>query len=131
MRAAALEDLRTNPTNRVDPELLELYQQLAALNYTNRIERAALNRQIAGKLGEMPYAGDAPAPEARAYGASFGTVSQHGLLLELTWVSLHDATIGLPALTDWLCQRRCTTIKYELHRGFGNDLFDEMTDEAP
>ncbi len=131
LRAAALEDLRTNPTNRVDPELLELYQQLAALNYTNRTERAALNRQIAGKLGEMPYAGDAPAPEARAYGASFGTVSQHGLLLELTWVSLHDATIGLPALTDWLCQRRCTTIKYELHRGFGNDLFDEMTDEAP
>lgn len=124
LRAQTLDDLRTNPTNRVDPELLTFYQQLIALDYTNRTERAALNRQVASKLGEIPYQGDEPAPEARAYCASYGSVSQHGLLIELNWVSLHDAAVGLPALTDWLCQKRCTTIKYEMQRGYGSDLFD-------
>lgn len=129
LRAQALEDLRTNPTNRVDPELLTFYQQLAALDYTNRTERAAVNRQIAGKLGEIPYQDEKPVPEARAYCASYGSVSQHGLLIELNWVSFHDATTGLPAFAEWLCQQRCKTIKYEMHRGYGSDLYDGMEDD--
>lgn len=126
LHAEALADLRTNPTNHVDPELIEFYEQLSALNYTNRLERATLLRQIAGKLGEIPYHDDQPAPAARAYCASYGSVSQHGVLIELNWVSFHDASIGLPALAEWLCQKQCRTIKYELHRGYGSDSLEEM-----
>lgn len=126
LRAAALADLRTNPTNHVAPELIACFEQLSALDYTNRVARAALLRQLAGHLGEIPYQADEPDPAARAYCASSGTVSQHGVLLELNWVSFHDAAVGLPALAEWLCQQRCLTIKYELHRGYGSDLFDEL-----
>lgn len=126
LRAEALEDLRTNPTHHVDPELVNFFEQLSALEYTNRVERATLMRQIAGKLGEIPYQADEPDPAARAYCASYGNVSQHGVLIEMNWVSFHDASVGLPALAEWLCQQRCKTIKYELHRGYGSDLFDEM-----
>jgi Zn-dependent protease len=125
------EQLRTDPANRIDPELLELHDQLQQLDYTNRVARVALTRQVAVKLGAVPYEGNAPAPGALAWGAGYGNVQRHGLLLEMHWVTLNDATVGLPALAEWLCAQHCSTIKYELQAGFGDGMLDndEMEDQ--
>ncbi len=131
IRAQTLANLRTNPTNQIDPELLNLYDAISQLNYTNRLERTALMRRVAAKLGEIPYQGDQPAPKALAYWGSFGSVSQHGLLVEMTWVSFHDPATSLPALADWLCQKGCKTIKYEMQRGYLDGLMDETEAESP
>ena len=131
LHQVALADLRTNSAWHVDPELIQLYGQLNALNYTNRTERKELTLKIAAKLGPIPAQENRPDPAARAYGASSGLVRQHGVLIEVSWLSLYDASVGLPALVDWLCQQNCRTIKYELHPGYLDDFSDEMIEDSP
>jgi Zn-dependent protease len=121
LQTEAREQFRAHATNAIVPVLVDLNAALAKVESTNEVARAALLRQIAGQLGEVKYDGDKPAPEADAPGASGGAVSRHGLMLELSWVQMNDATIGLPALASWLCDQNCTGFKY--------DLFDGSNDE--
>jgi Zn-dependent protease len=119
LQAQAREQFCATATNPVVPALVDLNAELAKLNYTNRIERAALLRKVAALLGEVRYEGDKPAPGAEALGAATGLVSLHGMIIELSWVQMHDAVTGLPALAGWLCEQQCGGIKYDLIGGFG------------
>ena len=93
------------------------------MSYTNRTERAAVVRQVAARLGEVSRAGDGSQNSAPRYDAT-GYAKREGLLLELGWVSFRDATTGLPALVDWVCEKRCRNLKYDVH--FGPSLMDEL-----
>lgn len=128
LQAQIRQRLGADALDRIDPELLTLHAELQKLDYTNRLERAALTRKVTGKLGEVPYEGEQPAPGALAWGAGYGQVSRHGLLIELQWVALNDAMVGLPALAEWLCAQNCTTLKYGLMTGSGDGTldYDEM-----
>ena len=49
-------------------------------------------------------------------------------LRELNWLTLSDAPVGLPLLADWLCEQRCSTIKYEVQPSFLNGLAGGLHD---
>jgi hypothetical protein len=98
----------------VDPALLDLYARLHAPDLTNFPARKALLHELAGKLGEVEYAGDRPAPGAEAWSVTSGLTTQHGLLTEARWIGFCDQAHGLPALADWLDRRGCRQIKYDL-----------------
>ena len=112
LEAAKCEELRTAATPPVRADFLAWRAALAALSDTNLTERAAIWRQLAPKLGQLPLVDGQPAPGADDYGAG-GTVGRHGLLMEITALSLNEAATGLPALADWLCQHDCRSIRYE------------------
>jgi Zn-dependent protease len=128
LQAQLRERLGADTEKGVDRELLALHAQLEQLDYTNRTERIALLRQVAAKLGEVAYDGDHPAPNALAQTASFGTVSQTGLLIELNWMTLPDAAVGLPLLAEWLCEQGCSTVKYQFQPGYLNNLLGGLHD---
>ena len=125
LRAKTYEELRNRPTNRIDSALIDLHQRLRMLSYTNRTERTAILQELAPRLGRVKYEGDKPAPGADAYGSGSGAVLRHGLLVEIEWLSLNDATAGLPALTDWLCDLGCQQIRYEISAGFSGSEADD------
>jgi len=120
LQAKALERLRTG-TNRIDGVLFDLHDELSKLDYTNRVARAELQRRIAAKLGEAAYEGDRPAAESLAFGANVGIASPHGLLIEISWLTLNDPSVSLPAIAEWLCRERCSTFKYDFADYFGFD----------
>jgi Zn-dependent protease len=126
LQAEALAHLRTDATNRVSPALLDLHEELERLDYTNRVERLALLRRVAGQLGEIPHIDGVPNPPADAAGARGGMVAAHGLLIEIAWLPLNDPTTSLPLIADWLCRAKCTTFKYELEAGYALEGFDEL-----
>ena len=116
--------LRTNETEAVNLELLDLHGRLANANETNDVERAEINRQIGVHLGSVKSADGEDGENLDPLGASYGSVSQDGLLLELDWVTLNDPEIGLPAIIEWLCKHKCQSIKYSIQGGYGLDMFD-------
>ena len=120
---------RLGASRGVDLALLELHAKLSGLGMTNRANCRAVWREIAGKLGEVPYVGDAPAPGANACGVTTGTVIPHGLLIEMRWISFRDLTEGLPGMTEWLWGLGCRQFKYELEgsSGWGGE-FDGLED---
>jgi len=128
LQTEARERLRTESPRRFDPVLVDLYSTLNGINWTNREARKAVFRELAGKLGEVPYTGDRPVYGADAYGVDSGTIAPHGLFIELRWVGFRDVTRGLPAMTDWLSNQGCRQFKYELEgSGFLAEL-DERDD---
>jgi len=126
LQAAACDQLVATATNPVVGVLVGLHIEQDRLNYTNRVERAALQRKIAANLGEVAYAGDKPDPAADAPGATMGMASQHGLMIESSWIQLNDASVGLPELAAWLCEHGCEGVKYDLSAGYGGT--DEEAD---
>ena len=120
------EQVRQNPPPNADRELVELYLRMTDLPYTNRVERAALSREIAPRLGQLPHEGDRPTPAALALSATHGGVSRHGLLIEIRWMGLADPTKGAPALLDWICAKNCRQIKYDFE---GSPSFGGLGDD--
>ena len=115
LRAQALEKMASNADNQT-AELAQLYGKLQDLPYTNRVERQKLYREVAAKLGEVPYIDDKPDPAANSYSASGGTMMMHGLLCELRWGNFVDPQ-GLVTCTKWLCDKGCLQMKYDLNGG--------------
>ena len=111
--AREIQNLRSDPTNPVDGVLLDLQARLTELNDTNREGRAAIYRELAPKLGRVKFAGDVPAPGADDAGAGTGTVTQHRLLVEVSWMSLNDAPTSLPLLCNWLASQKCKLMRYD------------------
>ena len=62
--------------------------------------------------------GNLPAGSIDSYGAASGMVIRHGLMIEISYASLNDASTGLPALADWLCNHDCKHIHYDLAPGY-------------
>ena len=105
--------LKADAASPVDPALIELHTRWAALHYTNRTERLAINQQISALLGPVPRVGGQPDRAEAGRGIIFGTVTRTGLLIELGWASFKDAAVGLPALAEWLCAKGCIDFKYD------------------
>jgi Zn-dependent protease len=119
--------LKADSASGIDPALVELHARWAALSYTNRVERLALNEQIAALLGPVPRVAGQPDPTEAARGMSFGHVTRTGLLIELGWASFKDTAIGLPALAEWLCAKGCLDLRYDFG-GPGLPYGDEEED---
>jgi Zn-dependent protease len=94
-------------------ELAKLYAKLEQISYTNLVEREKLYREVGAKLGQIRYLNDTPDPEADSYSGRGGSVSMHGLLCEVRWAFFDDPR-GLVAFTQWLCDKSCTQLKYDL-----------------
>jgi hypothetical protein len=129
LQAAHTKEAQTNIYRKlaqegVDAELLELHQQLAALSYTNGLERSVLQRRVANRLGRVDAGNNSAAPN---YAASYGSVYPAKLMLRINFVSFKDGTTGWPAFTDWLCTRGCKDIRYRIYPG--NSYLDELDDE--
>jgi Zn-dependent protease len=114
LEARIREKLRTDTNQPIRADFIEWQAALAALSPTNQAERAAIWFQLAPNLGQVECIGGRPAPGADAYGAGFGRVSRHGLIIEISQLPLNDAATGLPALSDWLCQFGCQGGRYDL-----------------
>jgi Zn-dependent protease len=125
LRAAILARLRNGGPAGVDPVLVDWFEQLGKPDLTNQAERAALERQVAGRLGEVAYEGDHPAPRAEAWGARSGLIAKHGLLLAIHWAAFNDPCVGLPAFASWLCQQDCRRIQYDFDGAVPFGLLDE------
>jgi hypothetical protein len=123
--------LQSNATNPIAPALLELHKELAEVPYTNRVARAAVLRKLATQLGgDVTQDGPGAPAGARAWGVMSGWVQQHGLLVEVNWISFNDVLVGLPAFTEWLCQARCQKLQYEFGGGMHFGDLDEPEDSA-
>ena len=126
LEAQTRERLRAEDPARAD--LLELQARWSGLSYTNRAERAALLRDLGPKLGEVKMTGDHPAPGADDYGAPSGMARQHGMMIEISWLSLNEPATGLTTLSSWLCQRGCIDLRYEFIGGFSRGEYDDEED---
>ena len=131
LRAQAIEKFTANP-NGVEAPLAKLYAQYEELSWTNRVERQKLLREVAAKLGEIPYTNDKPEPKANSYCASSGIAEMHDLLCELRWSTFSDPQ-GLVSLTEWLCNKGCLQLKYDLQGGggWGGSDEDESDTDMP
>ena len=118
------ERLRTNETDSVNLELLDLHGRLAKINETNEVERAAINRQIGACLGSVKSPDGDDKKFSDPLGASSGYVSQDKLLVNINWMMLNDPETGLPAIIEWLCRQKSQSIKYSLQGGYGLGMFD-------
>jgi Zn-dependent protease len=125
LQSQAREQLRATATTAATSKLIDLNASLAKEENTNRVARAMLLRQVAALLGEVKYDGDIPNPDIDAAGAASGDVSKHGLIVEISWMQLNDATVGLPALARWLCDQNCAGVRYDLFAGFSGSDDDE------
>lgn len=108
--------LRADIVQPVDASLLDLQARLTGS--TNKVERAAILNELAQKLGRVKFIGNNPASGADAYGATSGVASRHGLMIQLSWLSLNDATTSLPALSEWLCNSGCKGTRYDFVGSF-------------
>ena len=126
----ARERLRLDLTTGIDPALVDLHAKLNHPGLTNRTERKALLREVAGRLGEVPYVGDRPTPGADRYGVASGFASRHGLLLRLPMLSFYDIRESLPAMAEWLTGLGCRQIKYDLQGPSWLDSLDELEENA-
>jgi Zn-dependent protease len=126
LQRQARERLRTSSTNGIDPDLLDLHAALAKLDFTNRVARVAVLRRVAAKLGEVAYQADRPAPGADAFGTTYGSTARHGLVIEIPFAAFRDPSVALPALMQWLCDRKCAGIRYEFVGSYPNTDFDEL-----
>jgi hypothetical protein len=89
-------------------------------------------REVAARLGEVPFTGDRPAPGADAYCVQLGSVARHGLLIEINWVSFCDVRKGLPAMTAWLNGLHCRQFKYDLTGSWlGSSSDPDGPDDVP
>lgn len=113
-RAAAVDKLRAN--RAIDPQLIDLHAQFSALNYTNRTAWTSLVQQVSVKLGRS---------EDNSQGARAGFARRNGLLIQIMWTSMNDASAGAPALTTWLCDHHCVGIRYEFIASFDPDDSDD------
>jgi hypothetical protein len=113
LRHEKLAKMKSDPA--LDPKLVELKGELTDLNYTNRTERVLLLQQVAKKLGEP---GESRNPTAPDYGTTSGFARRHGLLLEISWATMDDPSVGMPALAAWLCDQHCAGMRYEIMAGY-------------
>jgi len=127
LRQKKLEKLRTQSAGGVMSQLLDLHEQLEEMPYTNRVERAAVSRQVAALLGEVPHENNSAGTASDAYGARTGLVVKHGLLIEVRWMMFNDALVGAPSFVEWLCRGECRHIRYEFESGFG---FGNLSEDA-
>ena len=88
------------------------------------MERAAVYREVSKHLGGVKSPHVNGAEFVDPLGASSGSVSQDGLVVNVYWVMFNDPETGLPALIEWLCRQNCGTIKYSLQGGYDMGLFD-------
>jgi hypothetical protein len=131
LQAKVRDRLRHDSKGGVDPVLLDLHAKLNRVGLTNRTERKSLLREVAGKLGEVEYAGERPAPGgAERYGVNGGYASDHGLLLQFSMVSFYDVREGLPAMAGWLEERGCLKIKYDLQGSSWLGQMDDLEEET-
>ncbi len=127
LRTRALEQLSTDRSKGVSPELVTLFTRLGALSFTNRLERQKVYREVAAKLGEVRYVDDKPDTVANSYTASGGTITMHGLLCEVSYANFADPR-GMVIFTKWLNDKGCRGFKSHLQGGwmtsedFGDDL---------
>lgn len=126
LRAKARDQLRAGTASRGLDELLDLNAQLEALDFTNRTERAALTQQVAQHLGTVTSDGTDTAARVLEAGAAVGAVQQNGLVVEIVWAQLTDATASLPELGNWLCDQHCIGIKYDLYDSGVNSRMTRM-----
>jgi hypothetical protein len=110
----------------MDSELIDFHTRLQALDFTNRTQRAALERQVAVRLGQTSEEPGALEEASPRHGVVSGFARHQGLLVEARWMNFSDAPADLPALVDWLCRKQCRTLKYDIHStGFRGDDFSE------
>jgi len=110
-KAAIYDRLRSQG---VDSQLIDLHARLSVLEYTNRTERAAMEREISAKLGPASSDPGLSGKFVGHHGTVSGFANNEGLLVEADWMGFRDAPTGLPALLDWLCRKHCGTIKYDI-----------------
>jgi Zn-dependent protease len=87
--------------------LVEWNGQLAHLDFTNRVERAAIQLKAGERLGRA---------ESTSGYDSIGAdgVTRSGLTLRISHMSLPSPEISLPELINWLSRRGCRSIRYRI-----------------
>jgi Zn-dependent protease len=130
VQAQAKEGLMHQSGSKFDGSLVQLYAKMYLSGLTNIVERKSLLRELAGKLGEVPYTGSHPAVGADRYGVTSGYASQQGLLLQLSMISFYEPADGLPALAQWLSKFGCRQIRYDLY-GPRSLNFNDYEEEEP
>jgi hypothetical protein len=107
-----------------DRELLDAHARLAALNYTNQLERQTVIQGLTQRLGAV--ANENEPSLGLNYGAT-GYVRRQGLLFEVPWTVFKDVSRGFPAIADWLCQKGCRSLKYGITPG--GSLLEDLEGE--
>ena len=113
-QAKIRETLLNDPADPIPTDLLDLQARLAALSWTNTVERTALRSKLAPLLGQVQFDGDHPAGTADDFGADVGSAMHRGPAVKIPGMFPQDPAVGLPALVNWLSDAGCTRIKYEL-----------------
>jgi Zn-dependent protease len=119
LRRRDLEQLRQDTSGAVDREVIRMFDQrdypatrpIDDIQFLHSREAAP----IAARMGQIPLAGDVPAPGADAWSTNLGFASRDGVMLRFAYVSFVDVMTGPPAMVRWLSGKGCTRIKYEFH----------------
>ena len=101
-RRKLADQLKNSPASR----LVELESRFSELDYTNKVARAEVTKELAEILGRRSK----PVPGQTFM---FGGASRHGLMVDLPFLTLPDPEANLPLLMDWLCSQKCAHFKYE------------------
>jgi len=92
-------------------------------------QRAALNKEIAERMGALPLQHDQPEPGSDLESGRPGRASRKGLSISVENVTFRDITRGLPALAEWLSRRGCRQIEYSIQ--IRNFPMGEENDSRP
>ncbi|MDB6029033.1 MAG: hypothetical protein JWM68_5256 [Verrucomicrobiales bacterium] len=86
--------------------LVDLERRLSETSYTNQTERVEILKKVAQNLGANKQI-------SRGSGFGYGSVTSHGLMLDIPLLAIHDPETNLPLLMNWLCRQNCQHFKYQ------------------
>ena len=118
LKESKRQQYRAKYTSSPLSEVVAMEATLAAISYTNNVERKAVIQKLGKYMGAM----DHTVPSS---GFGLGRVTLHGLLLEAPYLSIHNPSENLPLLLDWFCKKGCKQAKYDIQTFYSfGDNFD-------
>lgn len=120
-RKQRIADLRSGKSGSVDTNVIDGIVLLTTPeNLTNAPASAKIRKQLAQRMGQLPFlTNGAPLYDSR-YSANIGTASRAGLLVTISYVSFARIDSGPLAMATWLRGKGCIGFKYDFLPGLAS-----------
>jgi Zn-dependent protease len=121
-KTARIARLRDGKNGPVDTNVIDEFILLTAPeNMTNGPMIAKIRRQLAQRMGQLPFLTNSASLYDSRFSGNFGVASRAGLLVTISDVSFDRIDSGPKAMAEWLLGKGCMGFKYDFQPGLASD----------
>lgn len=113
LRQRDIDQIRAIHDGSVDQEVVRQYLALPKPKFDEEGDEISTPNTKAQYHAMALRMGEAPEGDDR-YLARFGGVRRQEMLLTFSYLSFHDTPLGAPALVNWLAEKGCKSMHYEI-----------------